>query len=617
MLTVVNGTTNGAPSGAYTSGEWVPILADPPPFGMMFDAWAGDVSTVVNTTLPATDLKMTATDITVTATFKSAPTAKVALTVVNGSGSGSYAPGVSVAITADAAPAGKEFDQWTGDKATIDNVFQSAATILVPSSAATVTATYKNTAPTPTKKTLTVTSGVIVNGDVSTASSGEFLPGTTVSVRADAPPTGKIFNAWTGAAVSAWTSASTSLVMPNADAALVATYRDASGSDAVILLVDNGGYSPVKMTVTAGTRITIQALDRTAEGFVFKCWSIFDYVPSVPGYIEDPYAMRTTVVNISAALVTAEYVPGASAARLTMTAGSGGTVDPASGQVVALNIGEAKGILAMPEYGCDFAGWTTSGGAAVADPSSAETTVTLGSDGSVTASFTSVGITSGSTMTITSTGGDFAHPRAVGSYEWRGKARTARCWIPADGVDGKSVQPVWGKRVMLYDRRTVAAGLLDGSLDSDLGDPIATTVTATDKRTGASGSVSKKIVGPRIESITDAAGAVVTSLDGIGGAPVTLKGRFFGAPHGGQSFSTPKGYVLVETRGKPRFIRCAVPESSYSYADADGVANRGPMNVETGESSMVIILPRLKSFQAFGDRIAVDNGVGLAVFILE
>ncbi|MCW3097155.1 MAG: hypothetical protein JWL77_2773 [Chthonomonadaceae bacterium] len=69
------------------------------------------------------------------------------LTVVNGSGSGTYAPGTVVTITANAPPAGQSFAMWTG--ATVANATASSTTLTMPSTDATVTATYTGPPPPP------------------------------------------------------------------------------------------------------------------------------------------------------------------------------------------------------------------------------------------------------------------------------------------------------------------------------------------------------------------------------------------------------------------------------------------------------------------------------------
>lgn len=66
-----------------------------------------------------------------------------ALTVNSGTGDGDYYLDTVVAITADAAPVGQEFDKWTGDVSTIANVNSASTTITMPNLATAITATYK------------------------------------------------------------------------------------------------------------------------------------------------------------------------------------------------------------------------------------------------------------------------------------------------------------------------------------------------------------------------------------------------------------------------------------------------------------------------------------------
>jgi hypothetical protein len=63
-----------------------------------------------------------------------------ALSVVNGAGSGSYAAGTAVAITANAPPPGQAFAQWTG--ASVKAPTSPSTTLVMPAANVTVTATY-------------------------------------------------------------------------------------------------------------------------------------------------------------------------------------------------------------------------------------------------------------------------------------------------------------------------------------------------------------------------------------------------------------------------------------------------------------------------------------------
>ncbi len=69
------------------------------------------------------------------------------LTVTNGSGDGDYAESDVVPISADAPPAGKQFDQWTGDVAAVADVNAPSTTVTMPAANVTVTAVYQSITP--------------------------------------------------------------------------------------------------------------------------------------------------------------------------------------------------------------------------------------------------------------------------------------------------------------------------------------------------------------------------------------------------------------------------------------------------------------------------------------
>lgn len=77
-----------------------------------------------------------------------------ALTVNNGTGTGSYTNGQQVAIAANAPATGKTFDRWTGDAQYVASVISSNTTVTMPTQAIAVTATY------------VMTGNLITNGDV-------------------------------------------------------------------------------------------------------------------------------------------------------------------------------------------------------------------------------------------------------------------------------------------------------------------------------------------------------------------------------------------------------------------------------------------------------------------
>lgn len=71
------------------------------------------------------------------------------LTVLNGSGTGLYAPNSQVSIVADAAPSGQEFDKWIGDIGYLASATSASTTVDMIAAAIAVTATYKTVAPPP------------------------------------------------------------------------------------------------------------------------------------------------------------------------------------------------------------------------------------------------------------------------------------------------------------------------------------------------------------------------------------------------------------------------------------------------------------------------------------
>ncbi|MDR3314596.1 MAG: InlB B-repeat-containing protein [Oscillospiraceae bacterium] len=149
--------TNGTGSGSYAAGAVVSITANTAPTGKVFDKWTTTSGTIANASSASTTFTMPAGAATVTATYKDAPPATYALTVTNGTGSGSYAAGAVVSITANTAPTGKVFDKWTTTSGTIANASSASTTFTMPAGAATVTATYKDAPPEPdTKKYITV-----------------------------------------------------------------------------------------------------------------------------------------------------------------------------------------------------------------------------------------------------------------------------------------------------------------------------------------------------------------------------------------------------------------------------------------------------------------------------
>jgi hypothetical protein len=135
------------------------------------------------------------------------------LTVNSGTGEGSYVDGSNVAITADAAPDGKVFDQWTGDIAGVADIYSASTIMTMPAANVEITATYHGFY------------NVVVN---SGTGNGIFAPRTDVVIAANEPPAGKIFDQWAGniASVADIYSPFTTLTMPASDVQVTAVYKN-------------------------------------------------------------------------------------------------------------------------------------------------------------------------------------------------------------------------------------------------------------------------------------------------------------------------------------------------------------------------------------------------------
>jgi len=148
----VNGGTGG---GSYLSGAFVPIGVGTPPNGTAFAGWTGYA--VLDPSSASTTVVMPASNVVVTANFTNVPAALLyLLTVVNGSGGGSYAAGSTIAITAETPGSAQAFGGWTGYSVADSTAL--ATTLVMPAAPITVTATYLSTRPLPSSLPRPVTS---------------------------------------------------------------------------------------------------------------------------------------------------------------------------------------------------------------------------------------------------------------------------------------------------------------------------------------------------------------------------------------------------------------------------------------------------------------------------
>jgi len=154
-----------------------------------------------------------------------------------------------------------------------------------------------------TMYTLTVNSG---NGD------GSDEAGDEITITANAPATGKVFDKWTGntTGIATLTSASTKIIMPAANATITATYKDAPLS--YTLTVNGGSGDGI---FESGEIVTITA-NAPAAGKTFDKWT-----GSISGIANINSASTTITMPSANASITATYKD--ILYTLTVTGGTG------------------------------------------------------------------------------------------------------------------------------------------------------------------------------------------------------------------------------------------------------------------------------------------------------
>ena len=213
---------NSDSDGYFYPGDVRTIVARPNPDPtMIFHMWridsGADVSMFGSIYLSPTTFVMPDNDVQITALYTNRPATNFTLTVVSGSGSGTYSNGTVVSISADPAPGGTVFDRWTGSDSTyFGSIYATNTTFVMPYANAAITATYVNV------YNLTVNSGT---GD------GSYSNGCFVQISADPPPVDQYFASWYGAPDSRFgsiTAPDTTFRMTNGPSVITATYMPGS-----------------------------------------------------------------------------------------------------------------------------------------------------------------------------------------------------------------------------------------------------------------------------------------------------------------------------------------------------------------------------------------------------
>ncbi|MBO4534723.1 MAG: InlB B-repeat-containing protein, partial [Clostridia bacterium] len=256
------------------------------------------------------------------------------VTIVGGSAEPSVAAaGTTITITADEPEAGYIFDSWSSAEVTFADPNSSTTTFVMPDYDVTVVAAFD----------YVLYEVTVVHGS---ANALDACMGTTITVTADEPQEGYVFDCWTGSGVTFADprSSVTTFDMPTQNVTVTANYRAQEAPASYIVTVVGGTADPQQ--AQAGATIIVTSND-PQEGFVFDGWTSED--------VELAHPTRTTTTFVMPAkdvTVTANFHAQEAPVTATVNFVGGGAETVQNGSQYTLPACTIK----APE-GKTFAGW--------------------------------------------------------------------------------------------------------------------------------------------------------------------------------------------------------------------------------------------------------------------
>jgi hypothetical protein len=277
-VTVMNGTG----SGNFLEHTEITISANAPEDkDSTFYSWSGNYASIgwvysSETTIvtPRADCVMTPNYITL-----------YTLTVVNGSGSGTYRAGTTVTCRPNTAPEGQEFAGWVGDDGTTIISYSNPWKLGL-NSTRTITATYK-TIP---YYTVTLVNGVLLDSGETT---GRYIRGSSPGIKMNPAPEGYKFLQWEVSKGS-----EDDITRPAASTTSIRSLTHNVTAEAVyyipnpdiqysLSIISKDGTTNIEYHCV-GDQVKIEA-DDADEGYKFYKW-VGD-----TQYVDDKYSSETTV----------------------------------------------------------------------------------------------------------------------------------------------------------------------------------------------------------------------------------------------------------------------------------------------------------------------------------
>ena len=363
--------------------------------------------------------------------------------------------------------------------------------------------------------------------------------------------------------------------------------------------------------ITTETMISITAT--ASSGYLFKSWSA-----TSDATVTDANSATTTVSLSGDATITANFALIPPQATLTMAVSPSGTTVPSEGaHVVATQV--AQNISAVPAEGYVFSTWSVAGPATIEDETSADTTVTILGDTTVTANFAvnSFYLALGSITVVN------AQDVRIQNFEKKPKIfgiiGGVNCAMSIIDKINKNNQPSsvraeWRKKIVIYDKSVYKKSVLLSTLLNN--SPIANmevdggiVVDASGDETILQGTY--YIADPQISDVTGNHSATDDQF--------TVKGMYYG-------YRPPSIYLEYLKNAdptKPGYKKCKLAkELSYKYKDAKEKAGKSCMKIysndigveSVGYSEITVLYPKISAKDTATGYIILDNGMGLAAY---
>ncbi len=322
---------NSSGSGYYVEDKKYTITADKPEKGYTFSHWEEDGKTLTQDM--SYTFTMGKTDRTITASYK----LPYQLTVINGTGSGTYSEGDNAQIVANEPKEGYLFAYWKVNSGSVSwledrGIYNSTTTLVIQKTDVTVEAIYQP------KHTLTVHSGV---------TSGEYWSGQEVEVSCSKPEKDYEFAYWTDSTGKILSYANPyKFNMPDSDYDITANYKAIPYFTVTVI---NGTGSGTYIRNSSPTIM----MDPAPEGKKFFQWEI---LVGDDNDVTEPLASTTTIRNLThnVEVQATYYIPDTETPYTLTIVHKDGSVETQNHTV-----GEQVRIYADdPDEGYEFIRWT-------------------------------------------------------------------------------------------------------------------------------------------------------------------------------------------------------------------------------------------------------------------